>query len=102
MLEDVRKNVVDLVEAAMSGVSGARTPARARELARQVTSGDGPRQANRLAQELMERSARSREWLTEVVSREVKRQLGTIGFATKDDLVALRKRVRDLERAVGT
>jgi len=102
MLDDVRKNVFVLVEAGVAAVSGALPPARAREMARQVASGAGPRQANRLAQELLEWSQRSREWISEAVSREVKRQLGAIGIATKDELVALRKRVRELERAAGT
>jgi polyhydroxyalkanoate synthesis regulator phasin len=102
MLDDVRRNVFGLVEAGMAAVTGALTPARAREMARQVASGEGPRQANRIAQDLLEWSQRSREWISEAVSKEVKRQLGAIGLATKDDLVALRKRVRELERATGT
>ena len=102
MLDDMRRNMFGLVEAGMAAVSGALTPARAREMARQVASGEGPRQANRLAQELLEWSQRSREWISEAVSREVKRQLGALGIATKEDLVALRKRVRELERAAGT
>ena len=102
MLDDMRRNVFGMVEAGMAVVSGALTPARAREVARQVTSGEGPRQANRIAQELLEWSQRSREWISEAVSREVKRQLGALGIATKEDLAALRKRVRELERAAGT
>src|SRR2546423_4423178 len=102
MLDDVRKNVFGLVEAGMAAVSGALTPARAREMARQVAAGEGSRQANRVAQELLEWSQRSREWISEAVDREVKRQLGAIGIATKDHLVALRKRVRELERAART
>jgi polyhydroxyalkanoate synthesis regulator phasin len=102
MLDDVRRNVFGLVEAGMAAVSGALTPARAREMARQVATGEGPLQANRIAQDLLEWSQRSREWISEAVSREVKRQLGALGIATKEDLTALRKRVRDLERAAGT
>ena len=102
MLEDVRKNVFGFVEAGMAAVSGALTPARAREMARSITTGEGPKQANRIAQELLEWSQRSREWITEVVAREVKRQLATVGIATKEDLDALRKRVRELERSAGT
>ena len=102
MLEDVRKNVFGFVEAGMAAVSGALTPARAREMARSITTGEGPKQANRIAQELLEWSQRSREWITEAVAREVKRQLATVGIATKEDLDALRKRVRELERSAGT
>jgi polyhydroxyalkanoate synthesis regulator phasin len=101
MLEDVRRNVFGFVEAGMAAVSGALTPARAREMARSLASGEGPKQANRIAQELLEWSQRSREWISEAVSREVKRQLATMGIATKEDLDALRKRVRELERSGG-
>jgi hypothetical protein len=47
----------------------------------------------------MEWSQRSREWITEAVQREVKRQLGAAGIATREDLDAIRKRVRELEKA---
>lgn len=36
--------------------------------------------------------------LTEAVQREVRRQVKVLGVATKDDLDALRRRVRELER----
>jgi polyhydroxyalkanoate synthesis regulator phasin len=101
MLEDVRRGVRSVVEAGVSAVSGALTPTRARELARSIAQGQGVEQINRVAQDLLEWSQRSREWIAESVQREVKRQLGAAGIATREDLDALRKRVRELERALG-
>jgi polyhydroxyalkanoate synthesis regulator phasin len=97
MLEDVRRGVRGFVEA----VSGALTPSRARDLARSMTQGQGVEQINRVAQELLEWSQRSREWISETVQREVKRQLSGAGIATREDLDALRKRVRELEKSQG-
>jgi polyhydroxyalkanoate synthesis regulator phasin len=99
MLEDVRRNVRGFLEGGVAAVSGKLTPAKARELAMSLVAGDGPRQANRVAQDLLEWSARSRDWINDTVSREVKRQLSALGIATREDLDALRKRVRELERA---
>jgi polyhydroxyalkanoate synthesis regulator phasin len=101
MLEDVRKGMRGFVEAGMAAVSGALTPARARDVARTVMSGEGRDQVNRVAQDLLEWSQRSREWIADLVQREVKRQLGSMGIATREDLDAVRKRVRELERAGG-
>jgi polyhydroxyalkanoate synthesis regulator phasin len=98
MLEEVRRNVRGFVEAGMEAVSGVLTPSKARELARSMTGGEG---VNRVAQDLLEWSQRSREWITEAVAKEVKRQLSSLGIATRDDLDALKKRVRELERASG-
>jgi len=102
MLEDVRRGVRGFVEAGVAAVSGALTPSRARDLAKSMAQGQGVEQINRVAQDLLDWSQRSREWISEAVSREVTKQLGALGIATKEDLVALRKRVRELERAAGT
>jgi polyhydroxyalkanoate synthesis regulator phasin len=101
MLADVRKNVREMVEVGVAAVSGALTPSRARDMARSLTRGEGMEQVNRVAQDLLEWSQRSREWVAELVQREVKRQLSAAGIATREDLDALRKRVRDLERSSG-
>jgi polyhydroxyalkanoate synthesis regulator phasin len=93
MLLQMRGDVRRLVEAGL----GALTPSRARGLARSIAQGQPVEQVNRVARELMEWSRGSRERLTEMVSREVRRQLKGLGIATKDDLDALRKRVRELE-----
>src|SRR5438094_65638 len=99
MLEDVRRNVRGFVEGGVAAVSGRLTPAKARDLARALVAGEGPRQANKVAQDLLEWSGRSREWINDTISREVKRQLSAMGIATREDLDSLRKRVRELERA---
>ena len=91
MIEDMRK----YVEAGL----GSLTPSRAKDMARSLLQGQGTEQINRVAGTLMEWSRRSRERITELVQSEVKRQLRAVGVATRDDLDALRKRVRDLEKA---
>ena len=58
----------------------------------------GMDQINRVAQDVLDWSQRSREWVSDLVQREVKRQLSALGIATREDLDALRKRVRELER----
>ncbi len=93
MLEDVRK----FMEAAVERL----TPAKAQELARSLAGAQGKEQVAKFAQELLEWSHRNRERLTELVQREVKAQLKTFGVASRDELEALRKRVRELERAAG-
>jgi polyhydroxyalkanoate synthesis regulator phasin len=98
MLLQIRGDVRRLVEAGL----GALTPSRARDLARSLAQGQPLEQVNRLARDLMEWSRASRERLTETVSREVRRQVKGLGIATKDDLDALRKRVRELETTRGT
>ena len=92
MMEDVRR----YVEAGL----GALTPAKARDAARSLLSGRPGEQVNRTAQDLLEWSRRSRERITELVQSEVRKQLRAFGVATKDDLDALRKRVRELEKAI--
>jgi len=101
MLEDMRRNVREFVEVGMAAVSGALTPSRAKDLARSIAGGQGREQVNRVAQDLLEWSQRSREWIAESVQREVKRQLSAMGIATREDLDALRKRVRELEKSSG-
>jgi len=46
-------------------------------------------------------SNKNRERLTGMVQTEVKSQLKTIGVASRDEVDALRKRVRELERGQG-
>jgi len=90
---DVRK----YVEAALEKL----TPAKAQEMARSLVQGQGKEQVSKVAQDLLEWSHRNRERIVELVQREVKAQLKTLGVATRDDVDALKKRVRELERAAG-
>lgn len=81
---------------------GVLSPSGARDAARSLLQGEGRERVSRAAQDLLEWSARSRERITELIQREVRRQLKGVGLATRDDLDALRKRVRDLEKAAAS
>ncbi|MFB3739231.1 MAG: phasin family protein, partial [Candidatus Velamenicoccus archaeovorus] len=75
------------------------TPAKAQQMARSVMRGEGKEQVQRFAQDLMEWSTKSRERLTELVRSEVRSQLKSLGVATRDEVDALKTRVRLLERS---
>jgi polyhydroxyalkanoate synthesis regulator phasin len=91
-MQDVRKQL----EASF----GNLTPTRAQELAKGMMDRDAAKeQVARLAADLLEWSQRSRARLTSMVRDEVRDQLTQTGVASQADLDALRKRVRDLERA---
>jgi polyhydroxyalkanoate synthesis regulator phasin len=94
MVNDVRRTM----EAAL----GKLSPKKARELARSLMQGEGRDQISRAAGDLMEWSSRNRERLTDLIRAEVRSQLKLLGVASRDELDALRKRVRELERAAGT
>ncbi|HEX6230824.1 MAG TPA: hypothetical protein VF029_03865 [Actinomycetota bacterium] len=91
VLNEVRK----YMEAAM----GKLSPAKAQELARSLMKGQGKEQISKAAQDLMDWSNKNRERLAELVRREVRSQLKSVGVASRDEVDALRKRVRELERA---
>ena len=55
-------------------------------------------QVNRVAEDLMHRTQKNREILTRLVQREVKRQLGVLGMASRDEVARLQQRVRALEQ----
>jgi len=78
------------------------TPAKAQQLAKALAGGEGREQVSKVAHELLDWSQKNRERLVDVVQREVRSQMKTLGVATKDEVDALRKRVRELERATGT
>jgi polyhydroxyalkanoate synthesis regulator phasin len=90
MIDDVRK----YMEATLEKL----TPAKAQEMARALMKGQGREQVTKAAQDLLEWSHKSRERRKELVQREVKAQLKGLGVATRDEVEALRKRVRELER----
>jgi polyhydroxyalkanoate synthesis regulator phasin len=94
MLEDVRK----YLEAALENLSAAK----AQQLARQLLEPDARKeQVAKTTQELLDWSQRNRERLTQFISRELRDQLAGMGVATQKEVDALKKRVRDLERAAG-
>jgi polyhydroxyalkanoate synthesis regulator phasin len=79
----------------------ALTPSKAQEMARAlVQRGEAGRdQVSSVARQLLEWSRRSSERFRETVRGEVRRQIARAGLATKAEVEALRRRVRDLEGA---
>jgi polyhydroxyalkanoate synthesis regulator phasin len=72
---------------------------RAERIARRL-AGSGmidPSQIRSVASDLVERSRENRKRVTELVAGEIRRQVGRIGFATKDDIERLGRRVQALE-----
>jgi polyhydroxyalkanoate synthesis regulator phasin len=91
-MQDVRKTL----EASL----GSLTPSRAQDMAKSMLDRDAAKeQVSKTAADLMEWSQRNRNRLTAMIRNEVKDQLRQAGVATEDELNALRKRVRDLERS---
>jgi polyhydroxyalkanoate synthesis regulator phasin len=86
----------------MEGAADRLTPAKAQDIAKGLMQGQGREQIQKAAQEILEWSTKNRDRLGEVVRREVASQMKSLGVATRDELEALRKRVRDLERASGS
>ncbi|HZA27728.1 MAG TPA: hypothetical protein VE915_08850 [Actinomycetota bacterium] len=91
MLDTVRK----YVEAGIGALSSKRAEELARSLVKRGEA--GKEQATKIAKDLAEWSNKNRVRLTGMVQREVKKQVGALGFATKSEMESLRKRVRSLE-----
>jgi len=90
--------VIDDIRKTFDAVIGQLTPAKAQELAkRYLEPGAAKEQVAKTAGELIQLSQRLRD----TVRKEVSQQLHSMGGATQEELDALRKRVRDLERAAG-
>ena len=85
----------------MEAAIGKLSPAKAQDLARSLTKGQGRDQVTKTAKDLLAWSNKNKERLTTMVQTEVKSQLKTIGVASRDEVDALRKRVRELEREQG-
>jgi polyhydroxyalkanoate synthesis regulator phasin len=94
-MQDVRKTIESSL--------GNLTTTRAQELAKGMLDRDTAKeQVSKTAADLMDWSQRNRARLMELVRAEVRDQLRQMGVATQEELNALRKRVRDLERASRT
>lgn len=90
--------VIDDIRKTFEAVIGQLTPAKAQQIAkRYLEPGAAKEQVAKTAGELVDLSQRLRD----TVRKEVSNQLRSMGGATQDELNALRKRVRDLERAAG-
>jgi polyhydroxyalkanoate synthesis regulator phasin len=90
--------VIDDIRKTFEAVIGQLSPAKAQQLAKRYLEPEAAKeQVAKTAGELINLSQRLRD----TVRKEVTQQLRSMGAATQSDLDALRKRVRDLERAAG-
>ncbi|MEX0756237.1 MAG: hypothetical protein WEA54_05330 [Actinomycetota bacterium] len=79
------------------------SPTKAKELAKGLLEGGASReQLQKVQHDLVEWSSRNREKLLKLIQQEVKRQLKNAGFATRQEVESLRRRVRELEKVSGT
>src|SRR5436190_2987208 len=93
-LDDMRK--------AFEATIGNLTPARAQELAKGfLEPGAAKEQIAKTAADMLEWSQRNRQRLRSAIQDEIRDQMRQMGVATQTELDALRKRVRELERAAG-
>jgi polyhydroxyalkanoate synthesis regulator phasin len=91
----------DDVRKALDSVFDKLSPAKAQEIAKGLLGEDRREQAQKLAADLMETAQRNRDKVKDLISREVASQTKHMGVATQAEVDALKKRVRDLERALG-
>ena len=89
--------VVDQVQKMIAAALSPLTRTKAPDIAT-----EGKEQISRAAQDLVDWSMRSRERMTGLVRAEVRSQLKQLGVASRDEVEALRKRVRELEKAGST
>ena len=90
--------VVDQMRKMMEAVLGPLSPTKAQDLARSMMNGEGKEQISKTAADLLEWSRSNRERVSEIVRSEVRSQLKQLGLASRDEVEALRKRVRELEK----
>ena len=95
IIDDLRKSVEALL--------GTLTPAKAQQLAKDMLEpGAAKEQVAKTTADLLEWSHTNREHMSTFVRREIADQLKAVGgVASQAELDALKKRVRDLERAAG-
>jgi hypothetical protein len=91
VVEEIRKNVESAI--------GRLSPKRAQELASSLMPGQSKEQIAKATQSILEWSNRNRERVTELVRAEVRSQMNQFGVASRDEVDALRRRVRELEKA---
>lgn len=90
--------MLDAMRKMMASTLVVLSPSRAQALARSMVDGGGREQVSRAAEDLMRWSARNRERVVAIVRDEVRSQLRQLGVASRDEVEALRKRVRELEK----
>lgn len=87
---------------ALSGVTALTRSSAERTVRQLVRQGEvASDQVGEVVQELMERSRRNRDVVTSLVAAEVQRAVRSMGLATNDEVLSLRKQVADLKREVG-
>jgi polyhydroxyalkanoate synthesis regulator phasin len=85
----------------MQAAVGTLSPTKAQELAKSLEPGAAKEQVAKATADLLEWSQSNRERISNLIRKEVQHQFHQMGVATQDELDALRKRVRELERAAG-
>jgi polyhydroxyalkanoate synthesis regulator phasin len=94
--------LIDDVWKTIEATLGNLTPAKARELAKNLAEpGAAKEQVAKTAADLMEWSQHNRERIRGIVTREISDQVSNLGLASRTEVDALKKRVRELERAAG-
>ncbi len=93
-LADALRRYVDAV-VGVSEVSRERAEKIVRELAERGETRTNDIQ--KAARDLADRSARNQRDLARLISKEIKRQVESLGLATRDDVGQLQRRVKDLE-----
>jgi polyhydroxyalkanoate synthesis regulator phasin len=91
MLETLRK----VVEAGMGAMSSKKADALARRLVEQGQA--GKEQMSRVARDLAEWSRKNGERLAALVRREIRKQMPSLGVASRSEVESLKKRVAALE-----
>ncbi len=91
--------MLDTVRRYVEAGREALTPKKAEELARALVQQGQVRadQAGRIARDLVEWSRKSSERLRESIRHEVQKQMSKTGVATKEEVDALKRRIRELE-----
>ena len=91
--------MLDTVRRYVEAGREALTPKKAEELARALVQQGQARadQAGKIARELVDWSRKSSERLRDAIGQEVKKQIAKAGVATKDEVEALKRRIRELE-----
>jgi polyhydroxyalkanoate synthesis regulator phasin len=93
---------VDDMRKQFEATIGNLTPARAQELAKGfLEPGAAKEQIAKTTADLLEWSQRNRTRLRSAIQDEIRDQMRQMGVATQDELDAVRKRVRELERTAG-
>ncbi len=91
--------MLDTVRRYVEAGRDALTPKKAEELARALIEQGQARadQAGRVARDLVEWSRKNSERLRDTIRHEVQKQMSKAGVASKEEVEALKRRIRELE-----